>query len=44
LAHSKFGRGVVSSIDTRFIHVRFREGTKTFRRDLFRATRVSSRS
>ncbi|MBQ0758111.1 MAG: ATP-dependent helicase [Zhongshania sp.] len=42
LAHNKFGRGVVASLDERFIHVRFREGSKTFRRDLFRATRIES--
>ncbi|CAA0100281.1 ATP-dependent helicase [Zhongshania aliphaticivorans] len=42
LAHSKFGRGVVTDIDSRFIHVRFRDGSKTFRRDLFRATRIAA--
>ncbi|MFT6552013.1 MAG: DNA helicase-2/ATP-dependent DNA helicase PcrA [Zhongshania marina] len=42
LAHSKFGRGVVTDIDSRFIHIRFRDGSKTFRRDLFRATRIAA--
>ncbi|WP_269618095.1 ATP-dependent helicase [Zhongshania sp. BJYM1] len=41
LAHSKFGRGVVSSVDERFIYIRFRDGDRTFRRDLFHATRIA---
>ncbi|CAA0091418.1 ATP-dependent DNA helicase PcrA [Zhongshania aliphaticivorans] len=40
LAHSKYGRGIVVDVDSRFIHLRFRDGVKTFRKDLFRATRV----
>ena len=41
LAHSKYGRGIVADVDARFIHVRFREGSKSFRKDLFRATRIT---
>jgi DNA helicase-2/ATP-dependent DNA helicase PcrA len=41
LAHSKYGRGIVADVDARFIHVRFRDGSKSFRKDLFHATRIT---